>query len=95
MTRDMGHKLGGEHSLKISAPQLLWFGIDSALNIYPQTISHSLNHKAVYRTAPATPGLLIIYGISNHSHMTQFQIEGGGLVQGVTKLITTFSAFVT
>ena len=22
--------------------------------------------------------------------MTQFQIEGGGLVQGVTKLITTF-----
>ena len=26
--------------------------------------------------------------------MTQFQIEGGGLVQGVTKLIMTFSAFV-
>ena len=27
--------------------------------------------------------------------MTQFQIEGGGLVQGVTNLFTTFSAFVT
>ena len=28
-----------------------------------------------------------------HSYlMTQFQIKGGGLVQGVTKLITTFSA---
>ena len=27
--------------------------------------------------------------------MTQFQIEGGGVVQGVTKLISTFSAFVT
>ena len=26
---------------------------------------------------------------------TQFQIEGGGLVQDVTKLFTTFSAFVT
>ena len=26
---------------------------------------------------------------------TQFQIEGGGMVQGVTKLITTFSTFVT
>ena len=26
---------------------------------------------------------------------TQFQIEGGGLVQGVTKLFTTFSAFIT
>ena len=27
--------------------------------------------------------------------MTQFQIEGGGVVQGVIKLISTFSAFVT
>ena len=26
-------------------------------------------------------------------HKTQFQIEGGGVVQGVTKLISTFSAF--
>ena len=25
--------------------------------------------------------------------MTQFQIEGGGMVQGVTKLIMTFSPF--
>ena len=25
--------------------------------------------------------------------MTQFQIEGGGMVQGVTKLIMTFSTF--
>ena len=54
-----------------------------------------MNDEAVYRTAPATPGLLIIYGISNHSHMTQFQIEGGGLVQGVTKLITILLTFVT
>ena len=27
--------------------------------------------------------------------MTQFQIEGGGVAQGVTKLISTFSAFLT
>ena len=26
---------------------------------------------------------------------TQFQIEGGGVVQGVSKSISTFSAFVT
>ena len=26
---------------------------------------------------------------------TQFQIKGGGMVQGVTKLITTFSNFLT
>ena len=57
--------VGGEHSLKISAPQLLWFGIDSALKIFPQTMSElmneSINREAVYRTAPATPGLLKIY----------------------------------
>ena len=35
----MWHMVGGEHSLKISAPQLLWFGIDSTLNIFPQTMS--------------------------------------------------------
>ena len=55
--------MGGEHSLEISAPQLLWFGIDSTLNIFPQTIAQSLtylNDEAVYRTAPATPGLLKI-----------------------------------
>ena len=63
MTRDMRHMVGGEHSLKISAPQLLWFGIDSALKIFPQTIgelmNERINHEAVCRTAPATPGLLI------------------------------------
>ena len=57
--------VGGEHSLKISAPQLLWFGIDSTLNIFPQTISESvnelINHGGDCRTAPATPGLLTIY----------------------------------
>ena len=27
--------------------------------------------------------------------MTPFQIEGGGMVQGVTNLITSFSTFLT
>ena len=27
VTGDMWHTVGGENSLKISAPQLLWFGI--------------------------------------------------------------------
>ena len=57
--------VGGEHSLKISAPQLLWFGIDSTLNIFPQTMTESvselINHGGDCRTAPATPGLLNIY----------------------------------
>ena len=52
---------GGEHSLKISAPPLLLFGIDSVLNIpnekITQLINEWMNGKGVYRTAPATPGL--------------------------------------
>ena len=43
MTCDMWHMVGGKHSLKISAPQLLWFGIDSTLNIFPQTIAELMN----------------------------------------------------
>ena len=35
--------------------------IDSALNIFAQTMTRLMNNKAVYRTAPATPGLLNIY----------------------------------
>ena len=33
--------------------------------------------------------------IDSNPLKTQFQIEGGGVVQGVTKLISTFSTFVT
>ena len=37
----------------------------------------------------------MFYSLANFSiYTTQFQIEGGGLVQGVTKLITTFSTCV-
>ena len=39
----MWHMVGGENSLKISAPQLLWFGIDSTLNIFQQTIAELMN----------------------------------------------------
>ena len=48
MTRDMWHMVGGEHSLKISAPQLLWFGIDSTLNIFPQTMTQLMNERVNY-----------------------------------------------
>ena len=56
--------VGGEHSLKITAPKLLWFGIDSVLKILNERINDSclyklINHKGVYRTDPAKPGLLI------------------------------------
>ena len=56
--------VGGEHSLQISAPQLLWFGIDSALKIFPQTMSQSVNESindgGDCKTAPTTLGLLMI-----------------------------------
>ena len=37
--------------------------IDSALNIFPQTITRLMNNEAVYRTAPATPGLLMTFKV--------------------------------
>ena len=51
--------VGGEHSLKISAPQLLRFGLASVSKILNERmVNHLINHEGVYRTAPATPGLL-------------------------------------
>ena len=56
--------VGGKHSLKISAPQLLRFGIDRVLKNVNERITlllnQSMNDAGVYRTAPATPGLLKI-----------------------------------
>ena len=42
VTCDMWHMLRGEHSLKMSAPQLLQFGIDSVLKILNKK-DHLLN----------------------------------------------------
>ena len=54
---------GGEHSLKISAPQLLQFVIYDILKIWRKRLTHQLtqliNYEGVCKTAPATPGLLI------------------------------------
>ena len=38
-TRDMWHMVESEYSLKIAAPQLLRFGIDSVLKIFPQRLT--------------------------------------------------------
>ena len=57
--------VGDKHSLKISAPQLLQFGIDIVWKILNErmtySVNESMNYKCVYRTAPATPGLLIMF----------------------------------
>ena len=58
VTRDMWHVLGGEHSLKISAPCLLRFVIYDNMKIWRKRLTDLMSDKAVYRTAPATPGLL-------------------------------------
>ena len=42
----------------MSALHLFRFGIDSVMNLFPQTIPYWINHKAVCRTAPASTGLL-------------------------------------
>ena len=53
---------GGEHSLKMSAPYLLWFECNDVLKVWrkriTELINESINYEGVYRTAPATPGLL-------------------------------------
>ena len=43
VTRDMWHMVGGEHSLKISAPQLSLFGIDSVLKILKERMTQLIN----------------------------------------------------
>ena len=64
VTHDMWHIVGGEHYLKISAPQLIWFGIDSGLKKLNKRITYWINEliidKCLYRTAPATPCLILI-----------------------------------
>ena len=61
MTCDMWHVVGGEHSLKISAPSLIWFVIYDILKIRRKRLTEWLSDEADCRTAPATPGLLIIH----------------------------------
>ena len=61
----MWHVWRGEHSLTISAPLLLLLLIYDIMKIWRKKLTDSLNQwindKAVYRTTPATPGLLNIY----------------------------------
>ena len=45
VTPDMWHTVGGEHSLKISAPQLLRFGIDIVLKILNKRITQGMNES--------------------------------------------------
>ena len=63
VTRDTWHVWGGQHSLKISAPQLSPFVFYDIMKIWRKRMSDLtnewMNDEAVYRTAPATPGLLI------------------------------------
>ena len=63
VTCDMWHMVGGESSLKISAPQLLRFGIDSVLMMLnkrmTQLISELIHYKGIYKTAPETRGPVI------------------------------------
>ena len=56
--------IGGEHSLKFSAPHLFRFGINSVLKILNKRmtdlINELMNYECICKTAPFSPGLLII-----------------------------------
>ena len=60
----MWHMVGGEYSLKMSAPQLLLFVVDSVFKILNYSIIQPMNEwmadKDVYKTALDTPGLVLI-----------------------------------
>ena len=65
MKYETWHMVRGEHSLKFFAPQLLRFVKDSVLKILEgwlnnESMNEWFNDKGVFRTAPATPGLLKI-----------------------------------
>ena len=70
LTPDMWHLVGDEHPLKISRLLLSLFGRDCALKIFfhkpslselmNEWMNELINYEAVCRTAPATPGLLIM-----------------------------------
>ena len=43
MTRGIWHMVGGENFLKISAPKLIQFGIDSVWEILNERLTQSMN----------------------------------------------------
>ena len=43
VTHDMWHVVGGEHSLKISAPKLLLFVIYDIMKIWRKRLTHLIN----------------------------------------------------
>ena len=56
MTGDRGHMVGGENSLKISALTVL-----EGRHYEDFELNEIMSNKGVFRTAPATPGLLKTY----------------------------------
>ena len=71
---------GGEHSLNLSSPHLLWFGIDSFLKILKKRVTdwmnQSMNHKGDYGTTSATPGPFFLSGACSSfvSRFTQLSL---------------------
>ena len=62
LTPDTCHMVGGEHSLKISAPLLLQFGFNDVLTVWRKMVTDWLNEsisdKGDCRIVPATTSLL-------------------------------------
>ena len=59
-THDTWHIVCDEHSLKILAPQLFWFGIESVWKIFwlNDELLNEISDGGDCKTAPATLGLL-------------------------------------
>ena len=59
VTLDMWHMVGGEHSLKISAPQLLRFGIDSVLKILSKRINIEWMYESIMTVFLENPDYIV------------------------------------
>ena len=62
VTCDMWHTVWGEHSLKFQFPSsyILWIMMCQIFGEKDDWINESMNYVYVYKTAPATSGLLDI-----------------------------------
>ena len=67
MTHDMWHMLGVNILSKFQLPSSYGLGLTVFWRYFgkrlTQWLNQSINYEAVYRTAPATPGLLILDGV--------------------------------
>ena len=98
MTCDMWSSVVGENSLKVSASQLLLFVTYDILIIWRKRltdwVTESINNKAVCRTAPATPGLLIMPMYSKALKIIQWYANFSKSMKSIRKCLQVCTSII-